>query len=438
MAARVTRLVLFALTLVIGCLYLVPRLRPQSSRKFEIYTTSTREALDALKCSIDPLDPVCETSSSDSSSSEETNEKDVVTQDGPGKLEYPNGFKQFDTSNPSSPYHQDTYGVQDVANTESIVSDSQATYLQRLQAWTPYNAKYNGESHNPVILQIYRDEPGDNSIPYQSWMEKNKPKWSRTFVPHSAVDSMMDGLSRELEFLNETFHRLPARVLKMDFMRYVSLFKDGGVYADIDTNCYVGIDRWYSACYAESPSTKHGERIRAAQPGLVVGLEFDLLGDPRFETIDERQVALANYVFAANKGHPVLAQMIDAIAKRTLQSPGTDSSSSSSSSSRSTASAIEKVDAPGEPEFDIGNYSQVYAWTGRRIWTDTIIAHIQSTVQGFKERDLLGLKKAKVFGDICVLPVSAFGSGQLKYKNSPDSESEGVLVKHFAMHLWDG
>ncbi|CCG83092.1 Initiation-specific alpha-1,6-mannosyltransferase [Taphrina deformans PYCC 5710] len=405
MHGRSARLVLLTVLALLGLFYLFSTRHVHSVHDIIEYQQNTKAALNALKCSIDPQDPSCDDAGQGTSTSEHVvDDGDTPEQTGIGHLDYPQGFQQFDTSSPNSPYNQGTYGTIDSEDSEGHpVTDEGATYMQRLQAWVPYNLKYNTESHNPVIWQTYQEEPNTNSIPYASWLEKNKPKWSRTFMAQADTSDAIDRISRDLEFLNETYQALPARVLQTDLLRYVTLFKNGGVYADIDTNCYAGIESWYAQCYTESTSIVHGDRVRASQPGLIVGVEFDLERDPNFEHIDGRQVALANYVFAANKGHPVLARVIDRIVTRTLNSSH-------------------------PPAFDLSNHTHTYEWTGRKVWTDTIVAHIQSTVRGFRERDLLGLKKARVFDDICVLPIRAFGSGQSKYKNSPDSESEGVLV----------
>lgn len=413
----VTRLLrtalLVAVTLTI-CLYLLPTFRGRNPLDLQSFTTEVTQT-----CLPGSDDGTCN----------DTAELHITTTTGattmrskPSGLVYPPGFKQFDTSNPNSPYNQNENDdpVADLLEDDPDViiesmKSSEDSYWDQISRWVPYNARYNVASQNPVIWQTYREEPGINALPYQSWLEKNKPQWTRHFLNDAARESLIASYGRDLPFLQEIYNLLPAKILKLDFLRYVSLYKDGGVYADIDTAAYQSIDDWYAACYSEAPSRNNGKNIRSQQPGLIVGIEFDVGKDPRFDNIDGRKLAIGNYVFAANKGHPALAKAIHNIVRTTFNR----------SQTAKTTFAISD------------NGTEVYEWTGRKMWTDSIIGHIQETVKGFKERDLLDLKKAKVVNDICILPMTAFGSGQLKYQSSPESNIAGVMVKHFSMHMWD-
>jgi mannosyltransferase OCH1-like enzyme len=61
----------------------------------------------------------------------------------------------------------------------------------------------------------------------------------------------------------ETYLAIPIPILKSDFLRYLILYNDGGIWSDLDVSCEdIPIQEWIPAQYREST-------------GLVVGLEFD-------------------------------------------------------------------------------------------------------------------------------------------------------------------
>ena len=293
------------------------------------------------------------------------------------KLEYPAGFQRYD---PDGTAYQN-------------VTDSDVTTLQKLQKWVPYNPDFNLGTTNPVIWQSYDKAPGPKAKPFASWVVKNTPLYTRQFVDDTQLDALVTGLSRDFAVLNTTYYKLP-KMSRLDFLRYLEMFRNGGVYADIDTECLQPIDAWYASCFTDSTIGGKPQK-RTKQPGLLVGIEFDVNGD----------LGIANYVFAANRGHPVLAKIIASIVDDSAEFGTTP--------------------------------QEVIARTGRKKWTDTIIAHIQESSRGFTSAALRSLSQAKVIDDICILPISAFGAGQRDYQNSPEAIPEnGAMVRHFFMKSW--
>jgi len=61
----------------------------------------------------------------------------------------------------------------------------------------------------------------------------------------------------------ETYLNIPIPILKADFLRYLILYNDGGIWSDLDVSCEeIPINEWIPERYKE-------------KTGLVVGLEFD-------------------------------------------------------------------------------------------------------------------------------------------------------------------
>ncbi|ORY79867.1 hypothetical protein BCR37DRAFT_76437 [Protomyces lactucae-debilis] len=318
----------------------------------------------------------------------------IQTRTGPAKIVYPSGYERFGLKSPAD---EATIVKHAEATTTPVLVAS--TLAQQLEEWVPYIAQ---EPINKVIWQTWHDDPGPLSIPFASWRDRHQEKdsFKRYFVSDAETEQLMTRLSRDLPVLKTTYDSLP-RIMQLDYLRTAALFKDGGVYADFDTMCYQPVESWLKLCGDE----KH-------TPGFAVGIDMDLEGDLNFDQVDGRQLLLSDYIWVARKGHPILRDLLRDMT----------------------------IDSPQWPhEATPGNVSDVRAWTGRVRFTDTVIRHVQKSVKGFSAQKLHGLKEAKMFGDVCVFEIAAFGSGQRKFGNSPETEpgNKRILAKHYFMRSWE-
>lgn len=85
------------------------------------------------------------------------------------------------------------------------------------------------------------------------------------------------------------FESYPVGVMRADFWRYCVLFKEGGVYADVDTLSEEPIESW----------------LMGGTRGLVVGVENDK--------------HLAQWTLAAKPNHPALAAVIAEVMRRSTE-----------------------------------------------------------------------------------------------------------------------
>ena len=139
-----------------------------------------------------------------------------------------------------------------------------------------------------------------------SWTRLN-PFWRyELFTPQSAKEFVLEHYKESLEII-DTLNRFDDRIIHDDLVRYLIIYKEGGLYADIDTECTQPIDEWLP-----------GDSLRST--GLVVGIEYDALGDPLDSEFDE-SVAFAQYAFMAQAGHPILRHVIDTTISRLQRFP---------------------------------------------------------------------------------------------------------------------
>lgn len=151
-------------------------------------------------------------------------------------------------------------------------------------------------SEIPKILhQTWRT--ADLPMPFAKWRAgwiTNHPGWKHRFYDDSAIRDFITG--RAPTWLS-TFDALPSMIQRVDFFRYLAVYLDGGMYADIDMISY-----------------------RSCEPLLagatcVLGIENHVSSWLQRKLGYERPWQLANFIFAAIPGHPLLGALLEDIAR---------------------------------------------------------------------------------------------------------------------------
>lgn len=179
-----------------------------------------------------------------------------------------------------------------------------------------------------IIWQTYKD-PFDQLQPYMigavnTWKEKNPEYEYRYMDDMQAADFVLKEYGKEW---HDIFISLPVGVMRGDLWRYMIIYKYGGVYTDLDTECINPISNWLNE-------------------------EYDMIVCP------ETDKHFCQWTFAANAGHPILKSVLDTIK--------------------------DKLSKPeyGSPHF-------VHTHTGPAIWTDGINKALQISVNNLIDDYLL-------------------------------------------------
>lgn len=141
-----------------------------------------------------------------------------------------------------------------------------------------------------IIWQTYKD-PYDSLPEYmrratQTWKDLNPDYEYRYMDDSEAADFVRKEYGEEI---HNIFINLPVGVMRGDMWRYLIIYKYGGVYADLDTECRSSIDNWKKE-------------------------EYDFIVCP------EHQDHFCQWTFAASEGHPILKSVIDLMVSR-LKTP---------------------------------------------------------------------------------------------------------------------
>lgn len=218
---------------------------------------------------------------------------------------------------------------------------------------------------------------------------------SPSALPPPASTLVMADLSFAKDAV-EQYTAMPRRVLRADFLRYLLLAMEGGVYSDTDTQLVRPMSDWVPAAFRQDTR-------------LIVGLEADA-SPPVHGTTYE--VQFCQWTLASAPNHPTLWTMLDRIlaSVRTLPS--------------------------GKLSDD-----DVLGITGPAAWTEVVFEHLNQ-VAGTgvgKERitwkTLTGMTEPRLYGDTLVLPIDGFATG-VPHSHASHSGSEQTLVKHQFQGHW--
>lgn len=131
----------------------------------------------------------------------------------------------------------------------------------------------------------------------------NHPTWAHQLYGESEIVGVVR--DRAPQWLG-TFNALPLMIQKIDFFRYLIVYLDGGLYADVDMISYLPCDPLLAGA------------------GCVLSIEHRLNSRLQTELGYRRPWQLANFVFAAVPGHPFFAALLERIAQQADQPASND------------------------------------------------------------------------------------------------------------------
>lgn len=179
-----------------------------------------------------------------------------------------------------------------------------------------------------IIWQTYKD-PFDQLQPYMldavnTWKTLN-PEYEYRYMDDSqAAQFILEEYGQEW---HDLFVGLPVGVMRGDLWRYMIIYKYGGVYTDLDTECLNPINIWLNE-------------------------EYEMIVCP------ETNLHFCQWTFAASAGNPILKSVLDTI-KEKLINP-----------------------TYGSPHF-------VHTHTGPAVWTEGIMEALDIKVDNLIDDHLL-------------------------------------------------
>ncbi|CAD6581389.1 MAG: hypothetical protein ASARMPRED_000598 [Alectoria sarmentosa] len=234
----------------------------------------------------------------------------------------------------------------------------------------------------------------------QTWITKNQD-YQYTLVSAAGANAFaLKHYANRREILHP-FLSLRVPVLRSDLLRYMLLETEGGVYSDLDTAALKPVGQWI-------PLT-----LRPSVRAVVGIIEYDRGGGGGEEAYPGMgggsRLQFCRWTMAASRGHPLMSRVVaDVVAA--LQALAIKNETT-----------IAKL-RPSDEE--------VVRLSGPVIWTRAVLKTLsEATGTEMTYRNFTGMKEPRVFGDVMVLPVNGFGTGQL-HSGSMRAGSRDALVRH--------
>jgi mannosyltransferase OCH1-like enzyme len=196
----------------------------------------------------------------------------------------------------------------------------------------------------------------------------------------------------------ELYRKLNITIIKADLLRYLVMYAEGGVYADIDVEALRPVDRFIPERYSEE------------EVDMIIGVEIDEPAFAKHPVLGSKCMSFCQWTFAARPRLPVMMRLIENIQEWLHELSG------------------EKGVPISELKLD---FNEVISGTGPSAFTRAIIQQMNAQSQDkVVTWDLFhNLAESRIVSGILVLNVEAFAAGQ-GHSDSGNHDSRGALVKH--------
>jgi mannosyltransferase OCH1-like enzyme len=211
-----------------------------------------------------------------------------------------------------------------------------------------------------------------------------------------------DGINRP--DIVETYRTLNATIIKADFLRYLVMYVEGGVYADIDVSALRPINTWIP------------DSFREGDVDLIISVEIDEPTYSSHRVLGPKSQSFCQWTFMCKPRLPVMMRLIEHV----MHWLNEISQKQQVPISQITLNFDEVITGTGPSAFTASILAEMTAQTHRRIYWDTFS----------------NLTQPVLVGNILVLTVKAFAAGQ-GHSNSGTHEDEAALVQHhYHASLW--
>ncbi|KAF5026590.1 hypothetical protein F66182_1316 [Fusarium sp. NRRL 66182] len=236
-----------------------------------------------------------------------------------------------------------------------------------------------------------------------SWTESN-PQWRwEVLTKANELEYVKDhfgshGIDRP--DIVEFFSTVNSNIVRSDLLRYLVMYLEGGLYADIDVEALKPIHEFI-------PEAFHEEDI-----DLVIGIEAD---EPKFKNhpiLGLTSCSFCQWTFLSKPRLSVMIRMVDAAMARIYK----------------------LAEQQGVPISDMKlDFYQIIGCSGPGLFTDVIMEYMNE--HNMRESpitwdDFHGIDEPTLVSRVLVLPVQAFAAGQTHSRSGTSHETPKALIKH--------
>jgi mannosyltransferase OCH1-like enzyme len=193
------------------------------------------------------------------------------------------------------------------------------------------------------------------------------------------------------------YRSLTLKIIKADFLRYLIMYVEGGIYADIDVEALRPIERFIP------------DRYNERDVEMIIGVEIDQPDFKDHPVLGKKSESFCQWTFMSKPGLPVMMRLVDDIVKWL-----------------NDVSKKQKV-----PVSEIVlDFDEVISGTGPSAFTSAVLAEMSIKAgRTVTWKDFHNLSESKLVGGVLVLTVEAFAAGQ-GHSDSGNHNARTALVKH--------
>ncbi|KAG9002496.1 membrane-bound alpha-1,6- mannosyltransferase Initiation-specific [Tulasnella sp. JGI-2019a] len=286
----------------------------------------------------------------------------------------------------------------------------------------------------------------DHSVDFGGWRWRNREwkwnmlndadavKWVREKFGGSDIEKLWDDL--------------PTAILKVDFLRYLLVFFNGGVYSDTDTLCLHPIEEWGASADLWSdpdgkswlPPMHEGESPEAAlgPPSVVIGVEVDVGDREDWYRWWPRPLQVVQWTIAAAPHHPIFVDVISRVASSTARAKAWSEDRDKRVVALRQVGKVDEANAlarvPLHDNGDNGGYMPVMEWTGPGVFTDAVFRYLEARYN-VTWPALRMLERPLRVGDVVILPITGFSPGMNGANLASDPQA---MIRHLFLGSWKG
>ncbi len=194
------------------------------------------------------------------------------------------------------------------------------------------------------------------------------------------------------------YRSLTAKIIKADLLRYLILYNEGGVYADIDVEALQPVDKWIPPHFDK------------ADLDLVISVEIDEPTYANHTILGPKSMSFCQWTLMSKPRNPAILRIINNVINWLTE--------------------VARNQNVHVAEIQL-NFDDVLSGTGPSAFTTAILSEMKAQTgrKKIEWNTFHNMSEAKLIGRILVLTVEAFAAGQ-GHSNSGNHDSPKALVKH--------
>ncbi|KAF4625196.1 hypothetical protein G7Y89_g12976 [Cudoniella acicularis] len=246
----------------------------------------------------------------------------------------------------------------------------------------------------------------DKSQVFDATCLNQNPHYRHEFLTELQAETYVrEHYSEERRDIVEVFMLLRIPIVRADLLRYLILYKEGGVWSDLDVSCgeqYGNMNKWVPNRYKNVT-------------GLVLGLEFDcaiVCPASRVPVSEQGRIRtqFASWMIMAAPKSPHMKVVIEDILTEVNYT--------------ASWNGVEVDELTLEMIGDVVDFSGP-----KRLTTSVVKSMGREMGEAINDSHFTGLKEPKLLGDVLLLPGNAFAASQNGF---PKDQGPALVTHHYA------